>query len=223
MKKAILTVLIVAGVAALTPVGTNAQTAMERAAALKTWRAQCSEPDPDLQLGYLEEAITLNDESILRICLRQTLNSDNADTLNLALRTAIASKKRLIFETSLPPELAKAYQGVGRDKKKKEEIDDSYIAQLYSYIANGLAFEIRDAELGSNRSLWLSIAKNSEPDDRFSGQAYAVGSKVTWTGSIWVGSTYTCDLATRIVPGSRLEGTLNCDRLWPVPVTAPLL
>ncbi|KIX11843.1 hypothetical protein [Dethiosulfatarculus sandiegensis] len=224
MKHTALMLLVTVCVTALSLQGSYAADATNRAASLKTWRTQCSDPDPDMQIGYLEEAIALKDESILRICLRQTLNSDNADTRNLALRTAISARNRIIFETTMPAELTNAYKKAEKDKRKKKEVDGSPTARLYSVISNGLIFDIQNAELGSNRSLWFPIAGNTKADDRFSGRADVVGTKVIWTGEIaYTGGQYTtCDLQIKLVRGSRLEGTLKCEGMWTIPVRAPL-
>lgn len=224
MKQILFCLLILAGISTLFLQELNAGSAIDRAAALKTWRAQCSEPDPDLQLGYIEEAIALKDESILRICLRQALISDNADTRNLALRTAITARERIIFETTMPPELKKDYKDAGKDKKKLAKVDAYYISIFYDYIVNGLTFEIRDAELGSNHSLWFSIAKNSEAHgSRYGGRADVIGSRITWTGQIYGSSADSCDLNVQLDHSGQLKGTLKCGRMWSIPISAPML
>ncbi|TYC53438.1 hypothetical protein FMN50_15140 [Rhodobacterales bacterium] len=200
-----------------------AGSAAERAADLKTWRAQCSDMDPDLQMGYLEAAIENGDQSILRVCLRQALNSDSEDTRNLALRAAVAATGRIIFETKIPPELEKAYEEAGKDKAKKAKIDGYYITHLYSLIRNGLSFAIKDAEMGSRRSTWASIVRNTEPADGYDGQATIIGSSINWTGLIDAGRQWRCDLHVELADGARLDGTFACDDLWAIPVSGPLL
>lgn len=202
----------------------EAETAAERAAELKTWRAQCADPDPDFQIGYIEAAIEAKDQSILRVCLRQALNSDAADTRNLALRALIASSKRIVFQTEVPLELANTIKAAGKDKKKLGKIQKYYITSLYNYVRNGLSFEIADAEIGSSQSIWRSLVKNTEPSEDYQGIATLSGSDITWTGRVYSGShAWGCDLVATVTQGHNLVGNLTCEDFWPIPISAKLL
>lgn len=82
--------LAMAGVSMVGTTASFAQDAAERAGQLKTWREQCSDPDPDLRLAYIEAAIASGDAAVMRICVRQSLESDDADIRNLGQSPAPA-------------------------------------------------------------------------------------------------------------------------------------
>ncbi|MDD4702166.1 MAG: hypothetical protein PHI96_08095, partial [Desulfovibrio sp.] len=98
-----------------TALGADAQ---DRAGELQTWREQCADPDPDLRLAYLENAIANGDVSVLRICIRLALQSDNADIRNLGLRAAITATPRITFMPTMPKALEQAYKRTGDNEQK---------------------------------------------------------------------------------------------------------
>lgn len=202
---------------------TLAQTAAERAAELKTWRAQCADPDPDLQIGYLEAAIDTDDTSIIRICLRQALVSDQADTRNMALRAAIASVDSIVFKTEMPPQLAAAYEDAEGDNDALREISRYYITGTFDDLRNGLRFDIDDALPESSQSVWFAMANRTKRDDRNAGDAIIVGSAITWQGNIQAARGWFCVLAIELDATAHLVGDLKCDEQWAIPVSASLL
>ncbi len=213
--------LVVAGMMATKA---TAQTAEERAASLKTWRAQCADPDPTLRLAYLEAAIATTDLSIQRICIREALENDDADVRNLGLRAALATMNKIAFETWMPPKLDAAYKQAGNDEDKLREINRYNIVRTYDVVRNGLVFDIKSASITSGQSVWYPLATRDRAHDNYRGDALVVGSKLTWHGAMDLGGyKSSCTLAVVLTTGAVLEGALQCDRQWAIPVAAPLL
>ena len=199
-----------------------AQTAVERASELKTWREQCSDPDADLRAAYVEAAIASKDMAIMRVCVRQSLESDNADIRNLGLRAAIASTDQLLFEVEMPAVLAEALEKAASDEAELNEINRWYVTQMWNVMQTGLVFVVSDADITSGASEWLPLAQLTSPDNRYKGKASVIGDRVTWVGSarLPVGD---CRLNLGLVSGPMLEGTFQCSNVEPFTVRAPLL
>lgn len=200
-----------------------AQPAAERAGQLKDWRNACTDPDPDLQLAYLEAAIATGDTAIIRICVREALESDNADILNLGLRAALASAPRITFQTSIPPELKKEYDNAGKDKEKLNQISHYYINGTWLDLRPGLTFEVTDAKIESSTATWTSLVDSNKPDERNKGISRITGTRVTWQGQVAAGRTWTCILDAELVAGQKLQGELSCPKQWAIPVSLKLL
>lgn len=200
-----------------------AETAEERAASLKQWRTNCADPDPVLRLAYMDQAIATEDTSILRICLREALESDDADVRNLGLRAAVASMERIVFETRMPLQLEAELAAAKGQDRRIAELNSSRIADVYQRVKTGMAFQIEGANSSMTSSVWHSLVGLTEPNNKYSGSATIVGSKLSWQGNIRFSVAYNCVLSVSLVPGSRLDGELMCQDFWPIPVSAPLL
>lgn len=190
--------------------------ARERAGEIKAWREQCSHPDPDLRLAYLEAALELDDASIERICVRLALQSDNADIRNLGLRAAIASFEQLTFDVEIPPQLAAAIE-------EGKDVHDWYIARDYTHIRNGVTFEIKKADVTKGQSIWFPFGSRSNAHDSYQGMATVVGETIRWTGSMYLAREWPCTLDVTLNDQGRLEGEMQCSNHWPYPVSASLL
>jgi hypothetical protein len=199
-----------------------AETAIERASEIKTWRDQCSDPDADLRIAYIEAAIASKDMAIMRVCVRQSLESDNADIRNLGLRAAIASVDQLRFDADMPASLAAALKKAGNDDDALRDVGRLYVAQMWSYLETGLVFSITDADITSGTSTWWPLAQLDSPSDNFKGKATVVGDQVTWVGSARLVLT-DCRLNLDLVAGPMLQGTFQCGRADPFTVRARLL
>ncbi len=199
-----------------------AQEASNRAGELKTWREQCNDPDPDLRLAYVEQAIATGDVTVQRICVRLALDSDNADIRNLGLRAAFASIPRLSFSVDIPPELAAALKAAGNNEKKQAEMSRSYVMQDYEVLKNGLYVEVDGAAVGTGSSTWYPLAGLNQRDDRFKGLANVNGSRVNWVGAA-VLSKQACSIDVQLEEGAVLKGKLQCGDLWAFPIAAKLL
>lgn len=192
----------------------------ERASELKVWREQCNDPDYDLRLAYVEEALETGDMSIQRICIRAALESDNADIRNLGLRAVIASTKKIFFDVKQPPELVEMIKDAGNNEKKMKVAASQHVARGYEWIKSGIIFLIEDSSIYDGDSEWYPIARNIEPKDK--AQANIIGGRVKWTGTVLLLKNVTCDLNVQLVVGGRLEGTLQCENWYPFPVSANL-
>lgn len=202
--------------------GALAQTAEDRAGELKAWREQCSDPDSDLRLAYLEAAIKTKDNSIIRICVRQSLESDNADIRNLGLRAAIASISQLSFTVEIPKVLEDAYAEAEDDEDELDKISRWYVARDWGSLKSGLVVEIGKADVNSGSSIWYPLVNRTRAHDDYSGKATIIGDEVNWVGSASL-SRYDCRLNLSLQPGPVLDGYFQCSDITPFHVVAKLL
>lgn len=205
------------------PVEVMANSPQERAVAIKTWRAQCNDPDPDLRLAYLEAALETNDNTIIRTCARLALNSDNSDLRNLGLRAILASKEQINFEVTQPIEITKAIEDAGDDEDKLREIGNWYTSRAYRKIRNGMTYIVEKAKTSSSSAHWTAIGGRSSAHKDFRGKAIIVGDRVTWTGKAELDSYQNCQLNVVLGSGAKLSGSLICDNLHSFPVHVDLM
>ena len=114
------------------------QVVQARAASLQTWREQCSDPDPDLRLAYVESAIANKDASVQRICIRLALQSDNSDIRNLGLRAAIAATQQITFMPTMPKSLEAELRKGADDENFMRKVKETYASRVYETTQNGL-------------------------------------------------------------------------------------
>lgn len=214
--------LLLAVATMLATTGANAQTATDRAGELKVWREQCSDPDTDLRIAYIEAALETKDTSIVRICVRQSLESDDSDTRNLGLRAAMASMDHIRFEVEVPAVLAEALEDAGDNEKKLNEISKWFIARDWQVLKTGLAFDIDKADLSRGTSEWFPLANQNARNERYSGKLSITGDRVSWVGAAYLANS-DCNLTARLVAGPALEGEWLCARGEPFKVRADLL
>lgn len=199
------------------------QSAADRAGELKTWREQCSDPDPDLRLAYVEAALESEDASVARICIRQSLDSANADIRNLGLRAALAAADRITFAVTPPATLAKALQEAKGDAKKLGELERSHEMRHWRVLQSGLTVEIDEADLKSGTSKWHPLAGLGERHKSYVGQATVTGDAVNWVGRVALPLPNDCIMNLALSEGSTLSGVFKCGQLEPFPVSASLL
>ena len=199
-----------------------AQTAVDRAGELKAWREQCSDPDSDLRLAYIEAALETNDTAVMRICIRQSLESDNSDIRNLGLRAALASIDQIAFSVQPPAMLVDALAEAGDNEDRLDDISRWYIARDWQQLQNGLVFAVSKADFVGGTGTWSPLVRLSKASDRYVGKFTILGDKVTWVGSAYL-ETNECSLNATLVPGPALEGEWLCARGEPFKVTADLL
>ena len=214
-------VVSLTGLVLATPLA--AQTVQERAGELKVWREQCSHPDPDLRLAYLEAAIETDDASIERICVRIALQSDNADVRNLGLRAAIASTNQLTFDVTMPPPLKAELERAQDNQDRLNEISGWRIMQDYRTIQTGLVFAIRDASVNEGQSNWYPFGGNSTARDNYKGKATIVGGEIRWRGNMRLSRDWACNVDVELNNAATLDGVVQCADMWPMPISAPLL
>ncbi len=201
----------------------NAQT---RAGELQTWREQCSDPNPDLQLAYIEGAIESGDVSVQRICIRQALESDNADVRNLGLRAALAATQQITFFTEMPKGLAAAYKAAGDDEQKLKKIADTTTDRIYRPIRNGMIVIVESAAIEKGQSTWFVLCENSKAVDYYSGKALVTGDNINWIGDIKIlggNTSKKCTMAVSALAGGKLQGVLDCEDAEPFAISADLL
>ena len=200
-----------------------AQNANDRAGDIKLWRDQCNDSDPDLRTAYVEEAIATKGTTIKRICVRLAMESSDDDVRNLGLRAAIAMLKEISFKVEIQPELQQYISDAGDDKKKLEEINNTYNMRMYQIIKNGLTFGITEATVATDRSTWFPYGSLATPSDNYQGPTSIVGDEINWVGNINLDGNYKCRLNATLGNGTQLVGELQCGSYWAFPVSAKLL
>lgn len=207
----------------LAPTHLMAKSPQERAAAIKTWRAQCNDPDPDLRLAYLEAALETKDNTIIRTCSRLAINSDNADLRNLGLRALLAAKEQIIFEVTRPEVITNALAKAGDDEDALEKIWGWYISRAHRKIQNGMIFVVEKATMSSSSAQWIALGARTAPHKDYRGKAVIVGDRLTWSGKVQLDNTRNCQINVLLQSGARLVGTFVCDDLSPFPIHVDLI
>lgn len=200
----------------------NQAPATDRAAAIKIWREQCNDPDYDLRLAYIEQAVATEDVSIQRVCIRAAVESDNSDIKNLGLRAAMTATEKIYFDVELPPKTQRALKKAENNAKARQGLERSPVNVHYQWIQNGVIFTIQNPDINKGSSEWLSLARNSAVDERCKGNANIIGDRIKWTGVVFLNGFVSCDLNVQLTPGPQLKGSLQCENMLPYPVTADL-
>ncbi|WP_149777242.1 hypothetical protein [Ruegeria intermedia] len=172
------------------------------AAALQSWRDACSDPNPDLVIGYMADAVATASIEVRKACLRQVFASDNVDLRSAALRITITSLPRIRFRVS--PESANH--------------------NFYGAIQTGLIFEAAEGDLATGTAKWFPLVKNSQPSDDYSGTVAVLGTGIVWKGRVYgPGGVTGCSLSADLAEGAALQGIIHCGNQGTYPVAADLL
>lgn len=210
MKK----LLVLAGCALLITTPAFAQSATERAAAIKEWRANCSDPDPDLLVAYIEGAIESADRTIIRTCLKQALLSENEDVRNTALRGALAANDTLVLRWDMPKTYyidiekadgdAEAINKLNRYAWSDHLNDTKRTNGQMSFIANSVA-------ASDKNSKWYTIWANTKRSDSHFVDVNVTGSSLNGQGRLAFGDSnsgfedFTINL--KLSEAGKLDGT----------------
>lgn len=198
--------------------------AQARAASLQTWREQCSDPDPDLRLAYVEAAIATKDASVQRICVRLALQSDNADIRNLGLRAAIASTPQITFMPTMPKRLEAELRKGADDENFMKKVKETPTSRLYDAIQNGLKMCSDNAEVGKNSFLWNTLAVNTDMHKDQYFKATVIGSTINWSGLVQHYYGYfRCTVNASLTRDGKIAGKINCEDCQPMDIIADLL
>lgn len=209
--------------AALTVTPALAQSAEERAQALKDWRANCSDDDPDLRLIYLEDAISVQGGTVARLCIREGLSSDDAETRALALRGALTLTDTLTIPFDMPLEYSNAVSAAGVDEDELDEIQRDWRETLHPFDGWGgmLTFKAEEVELFSTSSEWtLKMYSGRFNESQAPVRAVATGNGLKIDG-VYFGNPIVVDLT--LDPSGSLVGEMMFDGEGPYPILADLL
>lgn len=199
--------LLVCCAAALSMASASAQeTAAEIAAERETWRMQCGDPNPDMATGYLVEALKGGDAGIRRICLRETLASDDQDLRSAALRIVIGNAPLIRFR-------------VGEPEGDISEVDATIIAMSQT----GFIFVATAGDPDAGTATWSPLGDLAKPYPGYEGPVTVLGSGINWTGTMSLKGGHQCRLRAELAPGTELQGTLQCNDGALIPMTANLL
>lgn len=202
-----------------------AQNAEQRAADIKEWRAKCNDPDPDLRLGFFEAALETGDRTIQRVCLRQTLASDEVEVQDLGLRAALAMTDRISFELSEPPELSAARAAAEGNPSKTKAMETEFrsIIRFMDALGYQLILTKIHGEISSASSTWHTYGGNNKPMDSATVTAMVSGPTVSIDGILHYGGSRQIKIALRLNDEGALAGTLRSGVGAPIPVTLRLL
>lgn len=224
-------IFIQIGILAMMVIGFVSETALaegvrERVDEIKLWREQCNDPDLDLRMAYVEAAVKSEDVIIQRICVRQALESDNADIRNLGLRAAISSLKQISFQVSIPTAVKEAYENAADDQRKLRDLDKQKPLALYEFLKPNLVFEIKDVQITRGASSWYSLAGLTSSHPNHKGDTVIIGESLNWVGSIgYPDGRYQlpCVLNVHLDTGGGLLGELKCQNYEVIPVASKLM
>lgn len=201
--------LVCAAVLATAPVLTAfAQTnAASVAAALQGWRDACSDPNPDLAIGYLGDAMATGNIDVRKACLRQVLASDNVDVQSAALRVIITHIPVIRFRVG---ELIEGRAGGRGD-------------EIVTALQHGLVFYGSNGNLANGTAQWMPLLRNTVPVDQSSGIVTVFGSSIHWAGQCYYSKDelFDCQLSADMAEGGIVNGLF---RVWDLkfPVSANL-
>lgn len=177
------------------------------AAALQSWRDACSDPNPDLAVGYLSDAMATGNIDVRKACLRQVLSSDNVDVQSAALRVLVTSLPMVRFRTGTPNN--------GNAGGRAREISGALRHGLVFYVSNG------DASTGSAQ--WSPLVMNTAPIETATGRVNVFGSSIQWAGKCYYNEDLLidCQLSADLTENGQLTGIFS---IWDLeyPVSASL-
>lgn len=200
-----------------------AQSAEQRAAALKEWRANCTTDDPDLRLIYVQDAIAAQDATIGRICTRAALDSENPEVRALGLRAALALNETITFRMEMPAAYLERVHAAGDDQDRIDKVKSDFRFELDTFTKYGGTYTIRSGKvsLGSGSSEWTPMSHNGQYYDGYKLDAQATTSGIRLAGQDRLNSAISLDLD--LEQGGFLVGTMTINSRGPYPVVAELL
>lgn len=213
---------IAALILALAP-ASFAQGAAERAAALKQWKADCSQEDPDLRLAYIEDAIVNQGATVARLCARQALESKDPDTRALGLRAALAMTDVLNLPFEMPIDYQKALAAAKEDDAEAvKEVQGDYSSTLYYHreFGSSFAFKQKKVELEKATTEWISKDRSGNFDPDNEARITSTAESIRIEGNI---SNRSITIDLQLKSGGVLVGTAVLDGKGPYPVVAEIL
>ena len=158
--------LALLGVALAPSAAAFAQTPQERVAQIQEWRENCSDPNPDLRLAYIEAALAESDPTLSRICLELALLSDDPNIRDLGLRAALARAERLIFELEMPAAYQAALESARTDSAR-EDVKEEWAshAQFMSAMGSRLILLAKDVSPSEPITQWTPLDSDGRPED----------------------------------------------------------
>ena len=172
--------------AVMIPVAANSASPEEVAREIKAWRENCSDPDPDLRIGYLTAVIQTKNTTLIRACLRPLLTSDNADTRNLAIRAALASSERLSLTVSMPENVRTVLdESDAQSHRQRRSQQEAQMMQdrLREY-GGVIGLKPQEVSLDQQRTKWATFALNSTPIEQAELELTLVGTVLAGNGMI---------------------------------------
>ncbi|MEO0754751.1 MAG: hypothetical protein AAFY85_08135, partial [Pseudomonadota bacterium] len=198
--------------------------AEERAQALRDWRSNCADEDPDLRLIYVEDAVTTQGGTIARICARSALKSDDPDARALGLRAALFMNDTLIIPFDTPMAYQEEISEAGDNEGAIERVNDDwkYVIDTYDDFGASFTFRKEDASLDSGSSEWTLQSQSGRFDENQSPIRIMVTSDSVRIDGRSFGNSLSINLTLDPVSGY-LSGQAIYDGRGPYPVTVELL
>lgn len=171
----------------MAPPVAHAASPEETAREIKTWRENCSDPDPDLQIGYLTAVLETKNQTMIRACLRPLLTSDNADTRNLSLRAALATSERLTLTFALRKADSDAIAAADSTQAERVEREFQVHRRVLSSVNGNIGLTPKSVALDAQKSTWATYGTNVQAIERGVLELSAVGDRVTGNGGVSLG------------------------------------
>lgn len=159
--RVVISSLALLGVALAPSAAAFAQTPQERVAQIQEWRENCSDPNPDLRLAYIEAALAESDPTLSRICLELALLSDDPNIRDLGLRAALARAERLIFDLEMPAAYQAAIESA-ENERAREEVEEQWSqrAEFLSRMGSRLILVAEDVSASQPITQWAALDEN---------------------------------------------------------------
>jgi hypothetical protein len=164
-----------------------------------------ADPDPLMRLTNMEAIVKSGDSLKLQVALRTALTSDDRELRSLALRAYIASRKEIIFEVVLPPEVEAAYNASQSDPRARQAFNQRY--PYYAYLigaASRFQLGFPDYTFAQDRGIVSSAGRN--------GSFTITGDRLNTM--LWLHNWGQCYIDFAPTRTQAFEGTLACER-WP--------
>jgi hypothetical protein len=179
------------------------------AATMQSWRDACGDPNPDLALGYLIEAVATNSIDVRKACLRQVLASDNVDLRSSALRVTIASLPIIRFRMA--------------EQDATVQVNSSDM-RLRQAIVTGLVFQAANGSAETGTATWYPLVSNPTPSEELKGTVTVLGPGVIWAGRLqYANIRDDCKLTAELGADTLLEGHFQCGTGYAFGISANLL
>lgn len=178
----------------------HAASAVERSNQIKEWRSNCTDPDSDMRLAWLESAIESEDLIAQRTCAKVALFDTDIEMRRLGVQMAIAINDRLIVKIDASEEYRNAMKSAGTDKKKIREVksDFGYTAKAYETLGGAMTLAAKSVSLMTQTSEWLVVPVTGVESDSYKMSLTLIGDGLSGVG-------------TALTPAGALSVTLNVE------------
>ncbi len=163
----------------------HAASAVDRANQIKEWRSNCTDPDSDMRLAWLEASIESDDLIAQRTCAKLALFDSDVEMRRLGVQMALVMNDRLIVRFSESEELLAALKLAGEDKNKirEAESDFGYTHDAFEGLAGSMTLAPKRVSLNAPSSDWMIIPNSGVESESFQMSLTVIGDSVSGVGT----------------------------------------